>query len=155
MLKLFNSNANLIIKRVWVIILFCLLTSACQSLVPATSPLQLDFTPSPPITITDSQIEGDWFSLDYPDNWRVITNIASEPLHLILVSPDDSLVIHVEDGRSGCRIQENATDSDKIRWDSCVGEDDAQMYIWGEQDSTVADQYQPFFDFVRNSILTS
>lgn len=148
-----NSNVNLIIQHICLAILISLFTSACQSIVPATSPLQLEFTPSPAITITASSIEGEWFRLDYPDNWRVITNVASEPLHLILVSPDDLLIIHVEDARNGCRTQETATNPDEILWDACVGEADAQIYIWGEQDSSVQTRYQPFFDFVRESII--
>lgn len=76
--------------------LLIIMLSACQSIVPATNPPQLSHTPGAPITITDNQIDAGWFMLDYPDGWRIVTNIAIEPLRLTLVSPDETLIIHVD-----------------------------------------------------------
>lgn len=128
------------------------LISACQSIVPATTPLQLNYTPSPAITVTDSQIDAGWFVFDYPDNWRVITNIASEPLHLILVSPDDSLIIHIEDAWNGCFVLEVTPEVGHVRWDECIGDDTAGLYIWGEQISELETEFEAFFYPVVNSI---
>ncbi|MEM9951903.1 MAG: hypothetical protein AAF846_09900 [Chloroflexota bacterium] len=65
-------------------------------MIPATTPPQLQHTPGAPLTITDNQIDADWFRLTYPDGWRVVTNIAIEPVALVLVSPDDALVIRLD-----------------------------------------------------------
>lgn len=127
----------------------CLLgfLTACQSIVPASSPPQLNHTPSAPITITESRIESDWFTLNYPDNWRVVTNIAIEPLHLIIVSPDDSFLIHIEDARNGCEIEAIGSVLGQ-----CIGEDDAQLSIWGEQISELEAEYDLIFEQVVNSV---
>lgn len=121
--------------------------TACQSLIPASTPPQLEHTPGAPVTITESRIEGEWFALDYPDNWRVITNIAIEPLHLIMVSPDDSFLIHIEDARNGCEIE--AIDS---QLGQCIGDEDAQLSIWGEQISELEADYDLIFEQVVNSV---
>ncbi len=145
------SNTTLILWRsfCFICVLGCLV--GCQSIVPASSPPQLEHTPSTPITITHSRIENDWFTLDYPNNWRVVTNMAIEPLHLILVSADETHIIHVEDARDGCFILEVTPEAGHVRFAECVG-DDPRLYVWGEQISELEAEYKLFFDQVVNSV---
>lgn len=134
-------------RRVFSVIWLLVYLTACQSIIPASTPPQLEHTPGAPITITESGIEGEWFALDYPDNWRVITNIAMEPLHLIMVSPDDSFLIHVEDARNGCEREPIESEL----WE-CISNENAQLSIWGEQISELEAEYDPIFEQVVNSV---
>ena len=77
-------------------ILLILILSACRSIVPATSPPQLDYTPDFGIVVSDETVVTDSFQVDYPDGWRVVKiSIAGEPLELVFASLDDSMWIKV------------------------------------------------------------
>jgi len=132
--------------------LLLILLSGCQSLVPATTPPQLSHTPGAPITITDNHIDAGWFSLDYPDGWRVVTNVAIEPLHLTLVSPDDEMLIYVTDARVACVYPEVTPDPAYYHRDECVGARGAELYIWGRPPVEFQDIYAPIFDALVNSV---
>ena len=126
--------------------------TACQSIVPASVPPQLSHTPGAPLVITENRIEAEWFSLAYPDGWRVVTNIAEEPLRLILISPDDELLIYVQDASDGCYILESTPDPGFHWRRECLGEAGAELYVWGEVGIEHQAIYDPIFDEVVSSV---
>ena len=79
------------LRRVLVVVL---LLSACSSLVPATTPAQLQHTPGPFFTISETQFDAGLFRLRYPSTWRVVLlSPANAPLiRVVFVAPDQSTV---------------------------------------------------------------
>lgn len=150
MIKVPISNGTLI--RLSCFSLFLILFAACQSLVPAQSPPQLSHTPGAPISITDNQIDAGWFTLDYPDGWRVVTSIALEPLELVLVSPDDAMVINIYT-RSSCAIPDVTPEPETYWRDECRGDSGGQnVHVSGRPDTEFQAIYDPIFDAVIRSI---
>jgi len=124
--------------------------SACGSLVPATVPPQLQHTPGSPITITDNQIVADAFTLAFPDGWRVITNVAELPLELILVDPDDDLIIRIS---QMCPTSE-ATPAPDIHYRAaCLQANSATVFLTGEVVLADSERFDPFFDLVLESVI--
>jgi hypothetical protein len=75
---------------------FLIALMACSSLVPANVPPQLAATAGVSILITDEIVDAGWFTVNYPDGWRVVrSSIAGTPLVLDFVSPDNSMRITV------------------------------------------------------------
>jgi len=74
------------------------LLSGCKSLVPATTPPQLEWTAGPPIVITDKVLETAEFTLNYPSGWRVVTGEAQLPPTVTLISPDEKSTITLNMG---------------------------------------------------------
>lgn len=72
-----------------------LLLAACGSIVPATTPPQLAYTPGPPVVISPDMIQTSAYRLTYPEDWRVITGPADLPPEVILVAPDETSTIRV------------------------------------------------------------
>lgn len=145
------SNRNLIF--IFLIALFSIgIMTACTSLVPASIPPQLSHTPGHPIIITDNRIDGEWFSLEYPDGWRVITNVAIEPLHLIFVSPDDEMLIHVHDMGNACTSTEITPEPDTYLREECLSHNEHHLYISGTSPIEFQAIYNPLFDAVVNSV---
>lgn len=80
------------------IILLILILTACHSLIPATSPAQLAYTPGSTITISEDKIYTDIFQVDYPDGWRVVKiSLASAPIELVFASADDEMWIKISE----------------------------------------------------------
>ena len=75
-----------------------LLMSACQPLVPATTPPQLQHTPGAFVSLTADSYDAGVFRVRYPEGWRVVkTNIAAAPMAVVFVSPDDTLTIQLSE----------------------------------------------------------
>lgn len=72
-----------------------LLLAACGSIVPATTPPQLAYTPGPPVIISPDLIQTSAYRLNYPEGWRVVTGPAELPPEIILVAPDETSTIRV------------------------------------------------------------
>lgn len=129
-----------------------MILSACQSIVPATSPPQLNHTPGASLSITDNQIDAGWFTLDYPDGWRVVTNESVAEFRLILVSPDDEMIIYIDDARNGCAYPESTADASIYTRIDCIGDDRLQLQISGQVEIEAQAIFDPIFDLVINSI---
>jgi len=122
-----------------------LLLSACGSLVPATTPPQLEHTPGIPITITDERIITPDFTVDYPDGWRVVkTSIAGAPLEFVFASPDDEMVITLS--TMGCAGESSTPVPESIT--GCAGD----IYLVGESVSDNAALLREIVDAVVTSV---
>lgn len=71
-----------------------LLLGACSPLAPATTPAQLQHTPGPFFSITETRFDAGLFRLEFPPSWRVVhLSPATAPLvRVVFVSPDQSTV---------------------------------------------------------------
>lgn len=80
------------------IILLLLILTACRSLIPATTPPQLEYTPGVAITVTDKTVYTPMFQVDYPDGWRVVKiSIAGDPIELVFSSVEDDMWIKISE----------------------------------------------------------
>ncbi|MEM6281327.1 MAG: hypothetical protein AAF787_03965 [Chloroflexota bacterium] len=109
-----------------------LLLAAC---IPATAPPQLEYTPGPPVVVTDGRIQTAAFSVERPDGWRVITSAADAPLTLILVAPDDAALIVLATDGIGEPPRPTSIDPEDTLRDSTeqvrVGDVDVSVYAVG------------------------
>lgn len=82
------------LRTLWRVLALVLLLGACSPLAPATTPAQLQHTPGPYFTITESQFDAGRFRLAYPSTWRVVLlSPANAPLaQVVFVAPDQSAV---------------------------------------------------------------
>ncbi len=70
-------------------IVLIFLLSACASIVPATVPPQLSYTPGPAAVIGESVYDAGVFYVRYPRGWRVVKmNAAGAPQSVVFISPD-------------------------------------------------------------------
>ncbi|MEO1644801.1 MAG: hypothetical protein AAFR67_06415 [Chloroflexota bacterium] len=123
-----------------------LLLTACGSLVPATTPPQLEHTPGVPISITDERITTPGFTVDYPDGWRVIkTSIAEAPLEFVFASPDGEMIITLS--TTGCPDQQATPMPEGIA--NCVGD----IYLVGQSERDNMAQLRDIVDEVVASII--
>lgn len=76
-----------------ILLLVVLLIGACGSIVPATTPPQLDDTPGPPVVVTWDTYTAVEFSVQYPPDWTVVTSPAFSPTWVVFTSPDQQAVI--------------------------------------------------------------
>ncbi len=73
------------------LLLMCI---ACQPLVPAKSPPQLDNPPSTFVVVTDTTFDAGDFVVDYPHGWRVIKlSEANAPIQVAFAHPQEDVVI--------------------------------------------------------------
>lgn len=148
-MQIFNAN---LIKRSCVL-LFCLpyLLSACSLLVPAKTPPQLEHTPGVPIIITDDYIDAGWFTIDYPDGWRVVkTSISGQPLALVFASPDDEMTMSIQ--TDNCDIPENTPEPDTETLNECIRSDARFIHISGSPTLEQIDIYTAIFERVVESV---
>lgn len=127
-----------------------IMLSGCQSLVPARTPPQLSQTPGLPIIITDNHIDAGWFTLEYPDGWRVVTNVAVEPIRLTLVSPDDALIIFVAE--DNCLILDVTAEPGTYWRNNCPRTDERILHLSGNPELAIQGIYDPIFDAVVASV---
>lgn len=66
---------------------------ACGSIVPATEPAQLHYTPGPPVVISDATYTSESFSVGYPSDWTVVTSAAFSDTWVVFISPDETAAI--------------------------------------------------------------
>jgi hypothetical protein len=79
-------------------ILIILIISACSSIIPATTPPQLDYTPDEAIVITDETVDTGIFQVDYPDGWRVVKiSVTGNPIELVFASPEGEMWIKISE----------------------------------------------------------
>lgn len=74
---------------VWVV---AVIAAAC---VPASPPPQLFHTPGAPVTVTDEHLETQYFTVQRPDGWRVVTSAADVPLAVTFIAPEEDALIIV------------------------------------------------------------
>jgi len=88
------------------LVLMAVLT-AC---VPARTPPQLDATPGPAFTVTDTRYTNSAFTVVRPPGWRVISPGADAPPSVIFVAPDDTALIQLTTGPADAAPPEPETD---------------------------------------------
>ncbi len=135
---------------VWMGVALIALTG-CGSLVPAKTPPQLSHTPGSPLSITDDRIDATWFTLNYPDGWRVVTNIAIEPIRLTLVSPDEAMVIIIAETTDIDFSISTPQAGIHSRWET-LRHEGRDLSIYGEIDDAFAAQFDIIFDSIAASI---
>ena len=111
--------------------LLLLLLAACGSLVPATVPPQLAFTPGPPISFEDNVVVLDNWRVPVPPDWTVVKNsTAEEALRVVLVSPDKSLLITA--GLSPLDAPETDTEGRMILLEEKLTQEGTTLYLLGQ-----------------------
>ena len=130
-------------------VLWLILITACTPLIPATSPPQLDYTPSGiAIRITDGTVYTDDFQMDYPDGWRIIKlSVDGSPLHLVFASPDDSMRIDLTETPLP---EDQIQDYDQI--EMIALDDTRKLYIYAQASEENKAIFDRIFSYLLDSI---
>lgn len=148
MIKILISNMNLT-RFALIISLAVLSLSACQSLVPATVPPQLSHTPGLPLNITEDHIESEQFVLSYPGGWRIVSSVAIEPLRLTLVSPDEDMIITIQETDEQCPEIPPTPQVNNYSRDVCAG----NLHVSGTSENENQAIFDTIFDDILNSVI--
>jgi hypothetical protein len=130
-------------------IAMCIFVGACSSL-PAQPPAQLQYTPGPALVVGERTLQTDAYQVDPPAGWRIVkSTIASEPIVLVLVAPDETTVIQV-----GNRpVPTFAADEAFVQRDAVVTlPNDQAVYLTGQSTRENAESFDDVFEAVKRSI---
>lgn len=132
------------------ILLCCLLTVVgCRPLIPATVPPQLSATPGEFITIDDQAVYTRLWQMRYPDGWRVVKiSVAAEPLRLVFVSPDESMLIEIAEAPIAEATPEPAQHIAQDRLQ--VG--GQTLYLRGSAPASARTTFAAIYEYVRASL---
>lgn len=137
------------IMRLILISLLATVTTACAPIVPAQTPVQLQYTPTAFVTIDETHYQAVQFTVQYPDGWRVVKlNTDGTPDHVIFVAPDETILISVS--------HEPAVLADSARSvtrEMTVTADDVTLYLYGEATPDVSGQLNQHLQDVRDSLV--
>ena len=98
-----------------VIVCLMLVLSACAAIAPADTPPHLDYTPGPPVVITDQTYDAGPFFLRYPQGWRVITAAAFSTPWVVLTTPDETALVVLALNKQDARVVPANPQEDKLR----------------------------------------
>lgn len=94
--RIFNAN-NLAVLMLCLVILVTLASILLPARVPANLAPQLEATPVGTfVSITRDTFDAGAWRVDYPRGWRVVkSSVASDPVQVVFVSPDEALAITI------------------------------------------------------------
>jgi hypothetical protein len=131
---------------------FLIALMACSSLVPAKVPPQLAATAGMSILITDEIVDAGWFTVNYPDGWRVVKlSIAGEALHLSFVAPNTNST-WIELSESGFLIPDITLDPNLYERLDRVTYRGKTVYLWGRSPIEEREAFDVIFQQVMESI---
>ena len=128
--------------------------SGCAAIAPAHPPPHLDYTPGPPIVITDQTYDAGPFSLRYPPGWRVITAAAFSTPWVVLTTPDETaLIVLALDKQDTEVIPANTPEDERRRLDQVLTlGTDQPLYAVLIAPQSEWERYLPIFDHVTASV---
>lgn len=142
-------RANKVSAAIALQIIICVMLSACSSL-PAQPPPQLQHTPGPALMVAERTLQTSVYRVDPPAGWRVVkSTIASEPIVLVLVAPDDSMMIQIADEPPAPFPDEAAFVRREADVTLSNGE---QVYLAGQSSHENEAQFDAIFEAVQRSI---
>jgi hypothetical protein len=133
----------------WILLGCLLVITGCRPLIPATVPPQLSATPGETITIDDQAIYTDTWQIRYPDGWRVVRiNTAADPLQLVFVSPDESMLITIGEAAAADAppAADQITAQDRLQ----VG--GQTLYLSGSAPASASATFATIYEYVRSSL---
>lgn len=131
------------------LIIVCAILGACSSL-PAQPPPQLQHTPGPSLVVGERTLQTSAYRVDPPAGWRVVkSTIASEPIVLVLVAPDDGMMITIgEEPVAAFPDDPNFTPREAV----VSLPNDQSVYMTGQGKREVEDQFEVVFETVQQSV---
>jgi ABC-type transport system substrate-binding protein len=137
--------------RKFSIMLLIFTLAACRSIIPATTPAQLQYTPALVITINEETVFTPIFQVDYPDGWRVVKiSIAGEPIELVFASPDDEMWIKISE--QAIPIFEGTLDPNIQERLEIVEIDGTKIYTQGQSPIEKRELFDEIYQHVLDSI---
>ena len=132
-----------------IVLLFLVCLGACSSL-PAQPPPQLQHTPGPMLVVAERTLQTSLYWVDPPAGWRIVkSTIASDPIVLVLVSPDDSMVIHIGEEP----VPPFPPEEDFVSREAVVTlPNDQPVYMTGKSKRESESQFEAIFNVVQASI---
>ena len=129
--------------------LLIVLVGACSSL-PADVPPKLQHTPGPVLVVQERTLQTPSYWIDPPAGWRIVkSTIASDPIVLVLVSPDESMMMNIGE-EPAAAFPENP---DFVQRDTVVTlSNGQQVYLRGQGKHENAPPFDAIFDAVQSSI---
>lgn len=132
--------------------LLIVFVGACGSL-PAQVPPQLQHTPGPSLVVQERTLQTASYQVDPPAGWRIVkSTIASEPIVLVLVAPDDVMMMTIGDAPLAALPE----DADFVLREAVVTLPNGQsVYLRGQGKREMAAQFETIFEAVQSSIRLS
>jgi len=118
--------------------------------MPAQPPPQLQHTPGPVLVVQERTLQTPAYWIDPPAGWRIVkSTIASDPIVLVLVSPDESMVMNI--GEEPVSLFPD--DFTFVERDAVVTlPNGKEVYMAGQGKRENAPQFDAIFDAVQHSI---
>jgi hypothetical protein len=131
------------------LIIVGVLIGACSSL-PAQPPPQLQHTPGPLLVVGERTLQTSAYRIDPPAGWRVVkSTIAAEPIVLVLVAPDDAMMITIGEEP----VPAFPDDPNFAQRDAVVTLPNGQsVYMVGQSKRELGDQFDAVFEAVQQSV---
>jgi hypothetical protein len=142
----------------WVLIAcVTIVLSACATLAPANTPPHLDYTPGPPVVITDQTYDAGPFSVRYPRGWRVITAAAFSTPWVAFTTPDETALIVLALDAQDTEVTPANTPEDELRRldQDLMLNANQPLYAALIAPQSEWDTYAPIFDRVTASVAAS
>ena len=92
-----------------------LLLAACGTIGPNSAPPHLDYTPGPPVIVTDETYTTATFSVRYPQGWRVITAAAFSTPWVVFITPDETALIALAGDVADTEVVPSNTPENELR----------------------------------------
>ncbi|MDQ7025222.1 MAG: hypothetical protein Q9P01_02420 [Anaerolineae bacterium] len=134
-------------------ILFVLGIAACTTLIPATTPPQLEATAGAFISLDDEVFDAGNFRVNYPDGWRIVKiSVATAPLEVVFAAPDNEMTIRILEGLHD--FPENTPDPTRyMRHDQHDLSPDVSVTIIGQAPIAAQETLDRIFEAVLESLL--
>jgi hypothetical protein len=145
--------------KILMLLCFLIALMACSSLVPANVPPQLAATAGVSILITDEIVDAGWFTVNYPDGWRIVKLSTTEmPIYLVFAAPDvesqslsnRGMIIDISETVIG-RVDVTADASVYERFDT-VSQGERSVYLRGQAPIEKREAFDAIFQQVMESI---
>jgi hypothetical protein len=123
------------------------LIAACVPHIPATIPPQLQHTPGAFVVVDERTYDAGVFRVVYPSGWRIVkSSVASAPMEVIFVSPDDAMTLQVY--AADCPTAEETPDPAWIDLYRTA----ARACLYGHAPAEREAEFMPIFEQVAASI---
>jgi hypothetical protein len=128
-----------------------MLIAACVPQIPATTPPQLQHTPGAFVVVDEHVYDAGVFRVAYPAGWRIVkSSVASAPMEVIFVSPDDAMTIRVYAGT--CLILEGTLEPHLTDAYASVPIAAGLLCLYGRAPVEREAEFRQIFEQVRASV---
>lgn len=138
-------------RRLYVVVIGFVL-GACGAIAPATVPEQLEYTPGPPVVITDVTYENVLFRVAYPSAWRTVTSPANAAPWVVFASPQDDAVIVIAADEADTHVPPANVEGSLVREERSITQGDSSVLAVLIASEAQIDTFMPLFEQIVSSV---